>query len=129
MVNRARTMAYEIYYALTTTTTCFEKLCFLVWFFLDASFATIAVNFAYAPDRRPVLVKRLVVGVLLGIVFLHSLCQWFPDEREQVTANRHYLAIANWMGLFVLATVKRRYKETESQDLVYSLLIPRSSNI
>jgi len=109
-------MDYEIYYALTTTTTCFEKLCFLVWFFLDASFATIAVNFAYAPDRRPVSVKRLVVGVLLGIVFLRALCQWFPNEREQ--ANAYWTGIIlqfpiGWGSLYSLL----RRGDTKGQSL------------
>lgn len=80
------TMAYEIYYAFATTSTVFEKISFLAWFLLDVSFAVVAIFAAYRPERRKLVATRILVGVLLGVLFLHALCLRFPDEREQVTA-------------------------------------------
>ncbi|KXT00249.1 hypothetical protein AC578_1207 [Pseudocercospora eumusae] len=87
------TMAYEVYYAFTTTSTTFEKLSFLVWFLLDATFAAVAVLSAYKPERRALVTARLVAGVVIGVIFLHALCQYFPDERQQLTAY--------WTGLLL----------------------------
>ena len=86
-------MAYEIYYAFVTTSTAFERVCFMAWFALDVSFAAVAVLSAYAPEKRRLVAGRLVAGVVAGVVFLHALCQYFPDEREQVTAY--------WTGLLL----------------------------
>lgn len=86
-------MAYEIYYAFATTSTTFERLCFLVWFLLDLSFALVALFSAYRPERRKLVASRLILGVVVGVGFLHWLCQRFPDEREQVTAY--------WTGLLL----------------------------
>ncbi|KAK5114057.1 hypothetical protein LTR85_010363 [Meristemomyces frigidus] len=80
------TMAYEIYYAFTTTSTAFEKLCFLVWFAMDATFVAVALAYAYKPHQRKPVIWRMLVGVPLGVAFLHMLCQYYPDEREQLTA-------------------------------------------
>lgn len=90
---RCGTMAYEIYYAFVTTSTTFERVCFMAWFGLDASFAAVAVLSAYAPEKRRLVAGRLVAGVVAGVAFLHALCQYFPDEREQVTAY--------WTGLLL----------------------------
>lgn len=79
------TMAYEIFYAWTTTSTTFERVCFFVWFLMDASFAEVAVYSAYPPAERGATSRRLVIGTLLGVAFLYGLCQVYPDEREQVT--------------------------------------------
>ncbi|PPJ60279.1 hypothetical protein CBER1_01264 [Cercospora berteroae] len=101
------TMAYEIYYAFATTTTTFERLSFLVWFLLDVSFATVAVFSAYDPNRRKVVAGRLVGGVIAGLGFLHVLCQYFPDEREQVTAYWTGLLLQlpiGWGSLYLLLT-------------------------
>lgn len=86
-------MAYEIYYAFVTTSTTFERLCFLVWFALDVSFASVAVLAAYPQNRRKLVTARLVAGVALGVGFFHAICQLWPDEREQVTAY--------WSGLLL----------------------------
>ncbi|KAM3419169.1 hypothetical protein BST61_g5113 [Cercospora zeina] len=106
------TMAYEIYYAFTTTTTTFERLSFMIWFLLDASFATVAVFSAYHPSRRTVVACRLVGGVIAGLGFLHVLCQYSPDEREQVTAYWTGLLLQlpiGWGSLYLLLT-KRNTK-------------------
>lgn len=86
-------MAYEIYYAFVTTSTTFELACFLVWFALDLSFASVAILSAYPPERRKLVAGRMVAGVVVGIAFFHAICQIWPDEREQVTAY--------WTGLLL----------------------------
>lgn len=82
----AGTMAYEMYYAFVTTSTKFELACFLIWFAMDVAFVTIALIAAYPRRRRAIIVRRMVVGVVAGVGFLHWLCKMYPDEREQVTA-------------------------------------------
>ncbi|KAF2278623.1 uncharacterized protein EI97DRAFT_372201 [Westerdykella ornata] len=82
----AGTMAYEIYYAITTTSTTLERICFFVWFLMDCSFAAVAIFSAYAPNERGALCKKLIAGVLAGLLFFHLVCRMWPDEREQVTA-------------------------------------------
>lgn len=80
------TMAYELFYAFTTTTTRFEKAAFLAWFELDLSFVVLAIRNAHAPGRRMPLVRNIFLFVLSGIALLYVLCQWYPDDREQFTA-------------------------------------------
>ncbi|KAK5682676.1 hypothetical protein LTS10_005805 [Elasticomyces elasticus] len=79
------TMAYEIYYAFTTTSTKFELYCFLAWFLFDACFAAVAITSAYPREQRSAVTTRMVIGVGLGVAFLHWLCQIYPDERQQLT--------------------------------------------
>lgn len=79
-------MSYEIYYAIVTTSTTFERLCFFAWFLCDVAFAGVALRRAYPPGTRIPTLKKLALGVLAGIAFLHALCQIYPDERQQVTA-------------------------------------------
>ncbi|KAK5741610.1 hypothetical protein LTR17_003815 [Elasticomyces elasticus] len=79
------TMAYEIYYAFTTTSTNFELYCFLAWFLFDACFAAVAITSAYPREQRSAVTTRMVIGVGLGVAFLHWLCQIYPDERQQLT--------------------------------------------
>lgn len=79
-------MAYEIFYAFTTTSTLFEKTAFLVWFLFDVTFTSVAISSAYAPSRRTIVAIRTVSLVAIGIVALYLLCMLYPDEREQVTA-------------------------------------------
>ncbi|KAH2534978.1 hypothetical protein KXW97_007583 [Aspergillus fumigatus] len=80
------TMAYEIFYAFTTTSIRFEMLAFLAWFELDLSFAIVALRKAHAPAERRFLRRNMVLGCLTGIAFLWTLTRRYPDEREQVTA-------------------------------------------
>lgn len=99
------TMAYEVYYAFATTSTTFERVSFLVWFLLDVSFATVAILTAYRPKRRKVVTIRILVGVLIGVLFLHGLCLRYPDEREQVTAYWTGLLLQlpiGWASLYLL---------------------------
>lgn len=79
-------MAYEIFYAFTTTSIRFEMLAFLAWFALDLSFAIVALRKAHAPAERRFLRRNMVLGCLTGIAFLWTLTRRYPDEREQVTA-------------------------------------------
>jgi lipopolysaccharide export LptBFGC system permease protein LptF len=79
-------MAYEIYYAFVMTSTDLEFAGFVVWFLMDATFAAIAIYFAYPPEKRGRTAVRMVLGVLVGVAFFHALCAYFPDEREQLTA-------------------------------------------
>ncbi|KAF2181302.1 hypothetical protein K469DRAFT_589944 [Zopfia rhizophila CBS 207.26] len=79
-------MAYEIYYAFVTTSTRFERFSFLTWFLLDVSFAAVAVTSLYPYGGRGMITGKLFIGALVGIGFLYTLCRYFPDDREQVTA-------------------------------------------
>ncbi|PIG81699.1 hypothetical protein AARAC_010536 [Aspergillus arachidicola] len=79
-------MAYEIYYAFTTTSTWFETLAFLVWFEFDLGFTAIAIQHAHSPDQRKRLYRNMICGVLAGVLFLRWLAKVYPDEREQITA-------------------------------------------
>lgn len=80
------TMAYEIYYAFTTTSTWFEKLAFLVWFEFDLGFTAVAIQHAHSLDQRKRLYRNMICGVLAGVLFLRWLAKVYPDEREQITA-------------------------------------------
>ena len=80
------TMAYELFYAFATTSTAFERLSFLVWFFSDIAFVATAITSAYAPGQRNITVTRVFAGVLVGLVVLKTLVSYFPDDREQLTA-------------------------------------------
>ncbi|KAF2264022.1 hypothetical protein CC78DRAFT_533474 [Lojkania enalia] len=98
-------MAYEIYYAFACTSTTFEVFSFLVWYFMDLAFATVAIKYAYPPSRRTSTAVKLFFGVLLGLGFLHGLCLYFPDEREQITAfwTGVYLELPiGWGALYLL---------------------------
>jgi hypothetical protein len=80
------TMAYEIFYALTTTSTLFEILAFLVWFVFDLGFVAIAIQHAHSPEQRKRITPNMIFGVLAGVLFLRWLTSIYPDEREQITA-------------------------------------------
>ncbi|KAH9819405.1 hypothetical protein Tdes44962_MAKER05243 [Teratosphaeria destructans] len=80
------TMAYELYYAFTVTSTTFELACFLIWFVMDLTFAAIAIFAAYPPNERAPTARRMIAGVLIGLATFHGLCKMYPDEREQLTA-------------------------------------------
>ncbi|KAH8433348.1 uncharacterized protein LDX57_010983 [Aspergillus melleus] len=80
------TMAYEVFYAFTTTSTSFEKLAFLIWFEMDIAFATIAIRHAHAAHQRWSLARNMVFGCAIAVIGLKLLAGLYPDEREQVTA-------------------------------------------
>lgn len=79
-------MAYELYYAFVMPSSTLEFSGFIVWFLMDATFATVALFYAYPASQRKLVTVRTILGVAVGVVFFHKLCEYFPDEREQVTA-------------------------------------------
>lgn len=99
------TMAYEIFYAVATTDTAFERWCFSAWFVFDLAFVGVAVRFAYAPEKRWGVAGRTaaLTGVWLGVLWV--LAWWWPDEREQVTGFWTGVGLQfwiNWGSLVVL---------------------------
>jgi hypothetical protein len=80
------TMAYELFYAFIIPSTWLERLAFLGWFELDITFAFIAIRHAHKPEERWPLARNIFLACITGIACLYQLTQWFPDEREQVTA-------------------------------------------
>lgn len=98
-------MAYEIFYAVATTDTAFERWCFSAWFVFDLAFVGVAVRFAYAPEKRWGVAGRTaaLTGVWLGVLWV--LAWWWPDEREQVTGFWTGVGLQfwiNWGSLVVL---------------------------
>lgn len=79
-------MAYELYYAFVMPSSTLKFAGFIVWFLMDATFATIALFYAYPCEQRGIIAARTTLGVVVGVAFFHALCGCFPDEREQVTA-------------------------------------------
>lgn len=80
------TMAYELFYAFTTTTTTKERLCFLAWFELDISFTILVLRRVYGPEQRRTLARNMAILVPAGVAGLAWLAKAYPDQREQVTA-------------------------------------------
>lgn len=79
-------MAYELFYAFTTTTTTNEKLCFLAWFELDIAFTSLVLRRVYGPEQRRKILRNMVLLFTAGVSGLYGLTKLYPDEREQVTA-------------------------------------------
>lgn len=79
------TMSYEIFYAVATTSTVFERVCFFAWFAFDVAFVVVAIRFAYPAKVRKWVAVRTVGGVVLGLVVFWVLAGIWPDEREQLT--------------------------------------------
>lgn len=80
------TMAYEVFYALKTTTTNLERLCFLAWVELDFALAYVIMKRVYTPDQRRKYTRNMVGLFLLGLGGLEALTRFYPDPREQFTA-------------------------------------------
>ncbi|KAI9375660.1 hypothetical protein BJX61DRAFT_493719 [Aspergillus egyptiacus] len=80
------TLAYELYYAFATTSTTFERLCFLVWFELDLAFAAVAVRRIHGPEQGKRIAVEMAVYFTFAIAGLRYLGHLYPDDREQVTA-------------------------------------------
>lgn len=98
-------MAYEIFYAYTTTTTPFERISFSIWFLLDFTFAVITILATRAPGHRSPVVKRMTIGVLASLAFFWKVANIWPDEREQITAYWTGLALQfpiGWSSLYLL---------------------------
>ena len=107
------TMAYEIFYAVATTTTAekdqgggvLERAGFFAWFVFDAAFVAVAVRFGYPEGKRWRVAARTVglTVVLLGVYW--GVAWWWPDEREQVTGFWTGVGlqfVINWGSLVIL---------------------------
>lgn len=79
-------MAYELFYAFTTTSTTTERLCFLAWFELDISFTILTLRRVYGPEKRKQLARNMFFLVTTGVAGLAWLTKVYPDDREQITA-------------------------------------------
>lgn len=99
------TMSYEIFYALATTNTMFERVCFMAWFAFDLAFVAVAIRFAYPAAERRRVAMRTAGGVVLGLVVFWALARMWPDEREQLTGFWTGILLQlpiNWGSLWVL---------------------------
>ncbi|KAJ6041583.1 uncharacterized protein N7446_010533 [Penicillium canescens] len=80
------TMAYEFFYAFTTTSTTVERVGFLAWFIHDFGYVAVILKHVHRAEHRPRLIRNMLIGLLLGIAGLKWLTTLYPDDREQVTA-------------------------------------------
>jgi hypothetical protein len=99
------TMAYEVFYAVVTTTTMFERVCFFAWFVFDVAFVGVAVRFAYGKGERGRDLRRTVGLTVFWLGVLWGLARCWPDEREQVTGFWTGVGLQfwiNWGSLWVL---------------------------
>ncbi|PYH28403.1 uncharacterized protein BO87DRAFT_411285 [Aspergillus neoniger CBS 115656] len=103
------TLAYELFYAVVTTTTTFELLAFLAWFLLDVGFVAVAIWRAHEKRDRAWLVRRIVGFVLVGMGVLKGLTMLWPDEREQVTAYWTGILLQMPIGWICLATLWKEW--------------------
>ncbi|GAQ36242.1 hypothetical protein AtubIFM56815_005584 [Aspergillus tubingensis] len=103
------TLAYELFYAVVTTTTTFELLAFLAWFLLDVGFVAVAIWRAHEKRDRAWLVRRIVGFVLAGMGVLKGLTMLWPDEREQVTAYWTGILLQMPIGWICLATLWKEW--------------------
>ncbi|RAK85276.1 hypothetical protein BO79DRAFT_201449 [Aspergillus costaricaensis CBS 115574] len=103
------TLAYELFYAVVTTTTTFELLAFLAWFLLDVGFVAVAILRAHEKRDRAWLVRRIVGFVLAGMGVLKGLTMLWPDEREQVTAYWTGILLQMPIGWICLATLWKEW--------------------
>lgn len=98
-------MSYEIFYAIATTSTVFERVCFMAWFAFDLAFVAVAILFAYPAAQRKRVAARTTAGVMLGLVVFWALARTWPDEREQLTGFWTGILLQlpiNWGSLWVL---------------------------
>ena len=105
-------MAYEIFYAVATTTTAqgegsgaLERAGVFAWFVFDALFVAVAVRFGYPEGKRWRVAARTVglTVVLLGV--FRGVAWWWPDEREQITGFWTGVGlqfVINWGSLVIL---------------------------
>ncbi|KAL4806097.1 hypothetical protein BDV18DRAFT_160165 [Aspergillus unguis] len=104
------TLAYEIYFAFTTTSTTLERICFLVWFELDLLFVSIIIRRIYPRGQWRRLVGEMALYTILAVLGLRYLSLLYPDDRDQVTAY--------WTGILLQLPVGWVY--------AYRLLADRS---
>jgi heme/copper-type cytochrome/quinol oxidase subunit 4 len=99
------TMSYEIFYAIATTSTTFERACFMAWFAFDLAFVSVAIRFAYPAAERKRVAARTAGGTVVGLVVFWALARTWPDEREQLTGFWTGILLQlpiNWGSLWVL---------------------------
>lgn len=99
------TMSYEIFYAIATTSTTFERVAFFAWFAFDVAFAAVAIRYAYPAKERGWVAVRTAGGVVLGLVIFWAIARTWPDEREQLTGFWTGIVLQlpiNWGSLWVL---------------------------
>ena len=121
-------MAYELYYAFVMPSSTLEFSGFIVWFLMDATFATVALFYAYPPSQRKLVAFRTIVGVAVGVVFFQKLCEYYPDEREQVTAYWTGWLLETpigWGELYHL--IKRGDTKGQSLEIWFEHLVPTHS--
>jgi len=92
------TMAYEIFYAVVTTDTAFERWCFSAWFAFDVAFVGVALRFAYAPEKRRGVAGRTAGLTILWLGVFWGLTKVWPDEREQVTGFWTGVGLQLWIN-------------------------------
>ena len=110
------TMSWELYYAFVTTTTPFERVCFLMWFLIDAMFAGVALFRAEQyRGRKGEVARNLALGVAAGVAAYAKMGGLWPDEREQVTAYWTGLVLQFPIGWGTLGLLMRG--ETRGQSL------------
>ncbi|KAH7363990.1 hypothetical protein BKA65DRAFT_603140 [Rhexocercosporidium sp. MPI-PUGE-AT-0058] len=98
-------LSYELFYALTTTTTKFEKISFLIWFILDIIFAATAVLSTYSRGQRRMIISQILGGFFVGILALRILSAIFPDDRQQITAYWTGILLelpVGWVSVYLL---------------------------
>ncbi|KAF9892633.1 hypothetical protein FE257_001035 [Aspergillus nanangensis] len=99
------TMAYEVFYAFTTTSTLLEKVAFFIWFELDLGFALVALRRAHTPATRSVIQRNMIVGFFAALIGLKALALAYPDDREQITAYWTGILLqfpVGWVYLYLL---------------------------
>lgn len=109
-------MAYELYYAFTTTTTFFERAAFLVWFELDITFVILTIRRAHSPGQRWPIVRNMFLFFLAGVALLILLARWYPDDREQFPAYWTGIALQLPIGYGYIYHLWR-YHDTAGQSL------------
>lgn len=88
----------------------------MLWFILDAIFATTAVLSTYAPGQRHIIIPQILGGLLLGVLGLYILSVIFPDDRQQITAYWTGILLelpVGWVSIYLL--VKRQ--DTKGQSI------------
>jgi hypothetical protein len=103
--DRSRPRSYEIFYAIATTSTTFERVCFMAWFAFDLAFVGVAIRFAYPAAERKRVAVRTAGGTVLGLMIFWALARKWPDEREQLTGFWTGILLQlpiNWGSLWVL---------------------------
>lgn len=113
-------MAYEVFYAFTTTSTWIERIAFFIWFELDLGFALVALRRAHTPAARSVIQRNMTIGFFLALAGLKALARAYPDDREQITAYWTGILLqfpVGWVYLYLL--LKHRGTQGHSLETWY----------